>query len=70
MQLGNAANLIRRHDFCEKGPFSGDCYAYGLLCFYFCAAIYMLKQLAQLHEQGILTDQEFETKKAEVLAKI
>lgn len=33
-------------------------------------AIDILKQLAQLHEQGILTDQEFETKKAEILAKI
>ena len=34
------------------------------------SAIEMLKQLAQLHEQGILTDQEFESKKSEVLAKI
>ena len=30
----------------------------------------LLKQLAALHDQGILTDQEFEAKKADILAKI
>ena len=30
----------------------------------------LIKQLAALHSQGILTDEEFETKKAELLAKI
>lgn len=33
-------------------------------------AIDLLKQLAKLHDQGILTDQEFESKKADILAKI
>ena len=30
----------------------------------------MIKQLAELHSEGILTDEEFETKKAELLAKM
>lgn len=30
----------------------------------------LIKQLADLHSQGILSDQEFETKKAELLAKL
>jgi hypothetical protein len=29
-----------------------------------------IKQLSQLHQQGILTDQEFENKKKELLSKI
>jgi putative oligomerization/nucleic acid binding protein len=32
------------------------------------AAIAQLKQLAQLHEQGILTDDEFAAQKAKILA--
>ena len=32
--------------------------------------IALIKQLADLHSQGILTDEEFETKKAELLAKM
>jgi Short C-terminal domain len=31
-------------------------------------AMDQLKQLAQLHEQGILTDQEFDQQKAKILA--
>lgn len=32
--------------------------------------IVLIKQLAELHSQGILSDEEFETKKAELLAKV
>ena len=32
--------------------------------------IALIKQLAELHSQGILTDEEFDTKKAEILAKM
>jgi len=31
-------------------------------------AVEQLKSLAQLHDQGILTDQEFEQQKAKILA--
>lgn len=30
----------------------------------------LIKQIAELHEKGILSDEEFETKKAELLAKM
>lgn len=33
-------------------------------------AIHLLKELAGLHKEGILTDEEFESKKAELLAKL
>jgi hypothetical protein len=33
-------------------------------------AIHMLKELAELHKQGILTDEEFAAKKKDLLDKI
>ena len=33
-------------------------------------AIHLLKELAQLHKEGILTDEEFAAKKADLLAKL
>ena len=33
-------------------------------------AIHLLKELAELHKEGILTDEEFAAKKADLLAKL
>ena len=33
-------------------------------------AIHLLKELAQLHKEGILTDEEFAAKKADLLGKL
>jgi hypothetical protein len=33
-------------------------------------AIHLLKELSQLHKEGILTDEEFAAKKADLLAKL
>lgn len=33
-------------------------------------AIHLLKELAQLHKEGILTDEEFAAKKGDLLAKL